>query len=133
MPPLTNPLNEFSFAQTGASVGDKINPFYKVSIRHDGLDLIASSGEPVHAAADGVVASVVRSRKGLGNVVEIDHGNGYTTVYAHCSKLLVKAGQSVAKGETIARVGSTGRSTGPHLHFEIRVNGQHKNPLNYIG
>ena len=72
MPPMTNPLNNFSFAQTGASVGDKMNPFYKVSMKHNGLDMIAPSGEPVHAAADGVVKEVVRSRKGLGNVVSLN-------------------------------------------------------------
>lgn len=101
MPPMTNPLNDFSFAQTGASVGDKINPFYKVSIRHNGLDLIAPSGEPVHAAADGTVSSVVRSRKGLGNVVEIDHGNGYFTRYAHLADVQVSKGRRL-KRETVS-------------------------------
>ena len=83
MPPMTNPIENFSFAQTGASVGDKMNPFYKVEMKHNGLDMIAPSGEPVYAAADGVVKEVVRSRKGLGNVVVIDHQNGYFTRYAH--------------------------------------------------
>ena len=75
MPPMTNPLKEYAFAQTGASVGDKINPFYKVSMRHNGIDMIAPSGEPVHAAADGTVKEVIRSRKGLGNVVVIEYGS----------------------------------------------------------
>ena len=79
MPPMTNPLENFSFAQTGASVGNKINPFYKVGMQHNGLDMIAPSGEPVYASADGVVKEIVRSRKGLGNVVVIDHENGYYT------------------------------------------------------
>ncbi|MBQ9926293.1 MAG: M23 family metallopeptidase, partial [Clostridia bacterium] len=84
-------------------------------------------------ASDGGRVTYAGWKGNYGYCVFIDHGNGYTTVYAHCSKLLVKVGQSVAKGETIAKVGSTGRSTGPHLHFEIRVNGKHQNPLNYIG
>ena len=77
MPPMINPMKEFTFAQTGASVGNKINPFYKVPMRHNGLDLIAPAGEPVYAVADGVVKEIIKSRKGLGNVVVIDHGNGY--------------------------------------------------------
>ena len=87
MPPMHKPVKDFTFAQTGASVGMKINPFYKVSIMHNGLDIIAPAGEPVYAAADGVVSQVTRSRKGLGNVVTVDHGNGYFTRYAHLSDM----------------------------------------------
>ena len=99
---------------------------------HTGVDFAGPTGTPIYAA-DGGKVTYAGWKGNYGYCIFIDHGNGYTTVYAHCSKLLAKVGQSVAKGETIARVGSTGRSTGPHLHFEIRVNGQHKNPLNYIG
>ena len=99
---------------------------------HTGVDFAGPTGTPIYAS-DGGKVTYAGWKGNYGYCVFVDHGNGYTTVYAHCSKLLVKVGQSVAKGETIARVGSTGRSTGPHLHFEIRVNGQHKNPLNYIG
>ncbi len=99
---------------------------------HTGVDFAGPTGTPIYAS-DGGKVTYAGWKGNYGYCVFINHGNGYTTVYAHCSKLLVKVGQSVAKGETIARVGSTGRSTGPHLHFEIRVNGQHKNPLNYIG
>jgi len=133
LPPMTNPLGTFSYARTGASVGDRINPFYKVKTFHGGLDLISQQGETVSAAADGIVKEVTHSTKGLGNVVSIDHGNGYVTYYAHCSKLLVSKGDKVAKYDVIAKVGNTGRVTGPHLHFEIRKNGQAVNPLNYIG
>jgi hypothetical protein len=95
MPPMANPLSEFSFAQTGASIGERINPFYKVKIMHNGLDLIAPSGSPVHAAGDGVVKEVVKSRKGLGNVVTINHKGGYTTRYAHLADIEVRKGQRV--------------------------------------
>ena len=82
LPPLTLPLEEMSYVQTGASVGLKHNPLYKVDIQHGGIDLIAPQGSPVHASADGVVRNVIRSNKGLGNIVEIDHKNGYVTRYA---------------------------------------------------
>ena len=98
MPPMHNPLKDFSFAQTGASVGYKINPFYKVEIQHNGLDMIASSGVPVYASADGVISNVTRSRKGLGNVVEIDHGNGYKTRYAHLSDVVAVKGRRIKRG-----------------------------------
>lgn len=88
MPPMTNPLKDFSFAQTGASVGEKMNPFYKVSMNHSGLDMIAPSGNPVYASADGVVKEAKRSRKGLGNVVVIDHENGYFTRYPQDGHIL---------------------------------------------
>lgn len=119
MPPMTNPIEGFSFAQTGASVGDKINPFYKVSIRHNGLDLIAPAGEPVYASADGTVKNIIRSRKGLGNVVEIDHGNGYVTRYAHLADIEVSKGRKLKKGARIGYVGVSGNSFAPHLHYEI--------------
>ena len=119
MPPMTNPIEGFSFAQTGASVGDKINPFYKVSIRHNGLDLIAPAGEPVYASADGTVRNIIRSRKGLGNVVEIDHGNGYVTRYAHLADIEVSKGRKLKKGARIGYVGVSGNSFAPHLHYEI--------------
>lgn len=119
LPPMSNPLNEFSFAQVGASVGDKINPFYKVKIAHDGLDLIAAAGEPVHAAADGVVCDVIKSRKGLGNVVTVDHRNGYKTRYAHLADIEVRKGRPVKKGTRLGYVGMSGNSFAPHLHYEV--------------
>ena len=132
MPPMTNPLGSFSFAQTGASVGDKINPFYKVPIRHNGLDMIAPSGEPVYAAADGVVRNVIRSRKGLGNVVEIDHGNGYITRYAHLADIEVKKGRTLTKGARIGYVGVSGNSFAPHLHYEVLRDTVVLDPANHL-
>ena len=132
MPPMTNPLGSFSFAQTGASVGDKINPFYKVSIRHNGLDMIAPAGEPVYAAADGTVRNIIRSRKGLGNVVEIDHGNGYVTRYAHLADIEVSKGRRLSKGTRIGYVGVSGNSFAPHLHYEVMRDTLVMDPVNYL-
>lgn len=119
MPPMSNPLKELSFAQVGASTGERVNPFYKVKIMHNGLDLIAPDGTPVHAAADGVVKDIVKSRKGLGNVVTIDHGNGYRTRYAHLADIEVRKGRKVRRGARIGYVGMSGNSFAPHLHYEV--------------
>lgn len=132
MPPMHNPLKDFSFAQTGASVGYKINPFYKVEIQHNGLDMIASSGVPVYASADGVVSNVTRSRKGLGNVVEIDHGNGYKTRYAHLSDVVAVKGRKVKRGTHIGNVGVSGSSFAPHLHYEVVRDTVALDPVNHL-
>lgn len=98
---------------------------------HTGLDIAASSGTTIKAAASGTV--VFSGYKGsFGNMIAIDHGNGVLTYYGHCSKLYVSAGTKVSQGTAIAAVGSTGNSTGPHLHFEVRVNGVAYNPQNYV-
>lgn len=132
MPPMTNPLENFSFAQTGASVGSKMNPFYKVAMQHNGLDLIAPSGEPVYATADGVVKEVTRSRKGQGNVVVIDHENGYFTRYAHLSDIETARGRKVRRGTRIGRVGVSGNSFAPHLHYEVLKDTVAMDPVNHM-
>lgn len=99
---------------------------------HKGLDIAASNGTPIKAAADGVVTYAKYNSGGYGNLVKISHGNGVESYYGHCSKLYVKEGQTVKAGDTIAAVGSTGYSTGNHLHFEIRLNGTQVNPQNYL-
>lgn len=119
MPPMNSPLGEFSFAQTGASVGEKINPFYKIAVRHNGLDMIAPSGRPVYASADGTVTEIVRSRKGLGNMVVITHDGGYVTKYAHLADIETAKGRRVSKGTRIGYVGVSGNSFAPHLHYEV--------------
>ena len=98
---------------------------------HTGLDIAAKTGTPIKVVADGTVTSASYSGS-YGNLVKVDHGNGVETWYAHNSKMYVKAGQKVTAGDTIAAVGSTGNSTGPHLHLEIRINGVHVNPQNYL-
>lgn len=132
MPPLSLPIDGFSYASSGASVGERINPFYKVKVRHDGFDMIAPSGTPVYASADGLVTSVVRSRKGLGNVVEIEHEGGYHTKYAHLADINVLRGRRVKKGTMIGKVGVTGNSFAPHLHYELWRDTVALNPVNYF-
>ncbi len=99
---------------------------------HSGLDIAAPYGTPIKAAASGTVTYSGNAGDGFGNYVIISHGNGVTTVYAHCSQLLVSAGQTVSQGDVIAKVGSTGNSTGNHLHLEVRKNGVNYNPQNYV-
>lgn len=99
---------------------------------HSGLDVAAPKGTPIKAAAGGKVTYAGNAGDGYGNYVVISHGNGVQTVYAHCSKVLVSRGQQVSQGEVIAKVGSTGNSTGNHLHLEVRKNGIAYNPQNYV-
>lgn len=101
------------------------------SSRHTGLDIAASKGTQIKVVADGTVISAEYSGS-YGYLVKVDHGNGVETWYAHTSKMYVKKGEKVKAGDVIALVGSTGNSTGPHLHFEIRINGEHVNPQNYL-
>lgn len=111
--------------------GGRSDPFGRGRAHHMGIDIDANGGDPITAAAEGVVSfSGVRS--GYGNVVEIDHGNGYKTLYAHNSSNLVRAGDVVRAGQLIGKVGSTGRSTGSHLHFEVMLNGRQVNPRQYL-
>lgn len=116
-----------------ASFGNRLDPITGGHEFHKGLDLNGEYGSPIHAAADGIVIRSDYDGGGYGNVVDIDHGNGYVTRYGHCSKLLVKVGDLVHAGEVIGKVGSTGHSTGAHLHFEVWINGQPVNPRPYLG
>ena len=132
MPPMSNPLKDFTFAQTGASIGDKINPFYKVPMKHNGLDLIAPAGDPVYAVADGTVKEIIRSRKGLGNVVVIDHGDGYVTRYAHLADIEIRKGRKVRRGARLGYVGVSGNSFAPHLHYEVLRDTLVLDPVNHF-
>lgn len=100
---------------------------------HTGMDIAAPRGTNIRASMSGRVIKAVKQTYNYGYHIMIDHGNGVQTLYAHCSKLLVSVGDYVEQGEVIAKVGSTGNSTGNHCHFEIRINGQYKNPANYVG
>ena len=98
---------------------------------HTGLDIAATTGTPIKVVADGTI-TFAAYRGSYGYLVKVDHGNGVESWYGHTSKMLVKEGQAVKAGDTIALVGSTGNSTGPHLHFEVRINGEHVNPQKYL-
>lgn len=112
--------------------GDRDDPFTGQADGHTGIDLTVPSGTPIRAALSGTVVAAQYNAGGYGYYVKIDHGNGLITLYGHCSQLTVSAGQIIAAGEVIALSGSTGRSTGPHLHFEVRVNGEYVDPEEYL-
>jgi murein DD-endopeptidase MepM/ murein hydrolase activator NlpD len=114
-----------------SAFGWRIDPFTGQRAMHEGVDFPAEVGTPIKAAAAGVVVNV-EHHSDYGNVVEIDHGNDLTTRYAHASKALVKVGDVVKRGQLVAEVGSTGRSTGPHLHFEVRFKGAAQNPNQFL-
>lgn len=118
-------------AYRSSSYGWRRDPFTKRRAFHSGLDFTANTGTPIFAAGDGVVTFAKRT-PGYGRLVKIDHGSGLETRYAHASKLLVNVGDRISKGQVIAKVGSTGRSTGPHLHYEIRLNGAALDPRKYL-
>lgn len=132
MPPMSLPLKDLSYPQVGASRGNKMNPFYKAYVPHNGIDLIASQGAPVYAAADGEVVGVEHSTKGQGNVVRMEHVGGYETVYAHLSEIAVSKGQKIRKGTRIGSVGMSGAAFAPHLHYEVRRDSLVLNPVGYI-
>lgn len=126
------PIEDFTLPKTGATVGKKMHPFYKTITQHTGLDLVTSTGTKVMATADGVVSSVVKSPKGKGNQVFIDHGNGYVTTYSHLTNIVVKKGQKVKQGTTVGRVGTSGTVFAPHLHYEVIFNDEFMNPIDYF-
>lgn len=114
-----------------SNFGWRNDPFTGQTAMHEGIDFIAGVGTPILAAAAGIVQTAEKHSQ-YGNMVEIDHGNGLTTRYAHASSLNVRVGEIVRRGQQIAAVGTTGRSTGPHLHFEVRINGVAQNPMRFL-
>jgi murein DD-endopeptidase MepM/ murein hydrolase activator NlpD len=114
-----------------SNYGWRIDPFTGKNAMHEGVDFMVPEGTPVYASAGGVVVYADYHPQ-YGNMVEIDHGKDIVTRYAHTSKMLVKVGQMVRRGQQIARSGSTGRSTGPHLHFEVRYKSMAQNPVRFI-
>lgn len=131
-PPMRLPIDGISFTQIGASLGDRTNPVLRARVRHDGMDIIASTGTPVLAAGDGKVTVVDKNDSGFGNMVSISHAGGYVTRYAHLSTVSVKREQSVHAGQKIGAVGMSGKSFAPHLHYEVLLNGVYLDPVNYI-
>lgn len=132
MPPMNPPIKGFGYTQTGATVGEKINPFYKVKVEHHGLDMIAHAGAEVYASGKGVVSGITRSGRGLGNVVEITHEGGYVSRYAHLEDIRVRRGSSVDEHTVIGHVGTSGMTIAPHLHYEVEKDGRILDPVNYF-
>ncbi len=120
-----------SYTRISSEYGNRIHPTLGVQKFHNGVDFAAPTGTAIYAAYDGKVVAAAYSSS-MGNYVMIDHGSGLYTIYMHASKLYVSTGAVVVRGETIAAVGSTGRSTGPHLHFSVRLDGAYTSPWNYL-
>jgi murein DD-endopeptidase MepM/ murein hydrolase activator NlpD len=112
--------------------GMRVHPVLRVYRMHEGVDIINESGTNIYAAADGVVRFAGRTEGGYGSVIEISHGYGYSTLYAHLFKALVHPGQGVKRGELIGKCGRSGLTSGPHLHYEVRLNGRKQNPVDYF-
>lgn len=120
-----------SYTRVSSPYGWRMHPTLGVEKYHNGIDLAAPTGTAIYSAYDGIVVAAAYSSS-MGNYIMIDHGSGLYTIYMHASKLYVSKDDVVVRGETIAAVGSTGRSTGPHLHFGVRLNGSYVNPSNYV-
>ncbi len=129
--PAIQPISNKRLRHMASGFGFRIHPIYKTSKMHTGMDFTAPTGTPIYATGDGVVIEADASRRGYGNHVVINHGYGYKTLYGHMSRIKVRRGQSVKRGEVIGFVGNTGTSTAPHLHYEVIKNGKHINPINF--
>lgn len=127
--PSVLPINVADYTMS-SGYGYRRDPIYGSTKFHEGLDFAASTGTPVFATADGKV-EIARRQAGYGNCIDLNHGFNYLSRYAHLSQILVKEGESVKRGQLIGRVGSTGKSTGPHLHYEVRFKDEPQNPVNY--
>lgn len=128
--PAIPPLNEKYLRTVASGYGTRIDPVYGTTRFHEGLDFSAPPGTPVYATGDGTV-NTSGWESAYGNMVEINHGYSYTSRYAHLSELCVAPGQKVKRGDLIGKVGNTGKSTGPHLHYEVRLKGEPQNPVYY--
>lgn len=130
--PAIQPVNNKDLTRIGSYYGTRMDPFYKVKKFHEGVDFTAPVGTEIYTSGDGVVSKAGRNFGGYGNQVVIDHGYSYSTVYAHLSKILVREGQKVKRGQVIGYVGNTGKSTAPHLHYEVRKNYIAVNPIYFF-
>ncbi|MGH1383621.1 M23 family metallopeptidase [Kordia sp.] len=129
--PAIQPVNNEDLTRMASGYGFRNDPFTKARKMHWGMDFTAPKGTPIYAAGDGVVVRADNSSSGFGKHIRIDHGYGYVSLYAHLSRYNVRKGKKVKRGDLIGFVGSTGRSQAPHLHYEIRKNGDKINPLNF--
>lgn len=130
--PAIQPVSNKELKRLASGYGMRIHPIYKVKKMHWGVDFSAPVGTPIYATGDGVIKRVKRNYGGYGIQVEINHGFGFITKYAHMKKYIVKAGQKVKRGELIGYVGNTGTSTAPHLHYEVIKNGKKVDPIHYF-
>ncbi|MEA3463390.1 MAG: M23 family metallopeptidase [Bacteroidota bacterium] len=130
--PAIQPIENRDLTLIASGFGHRIHPIYKIPKMHNGIDFSAPVGTPVYATGDGLVQIVTRSERGLGNQIVIDHGFGYTTFYASLDELNVRRGERVKRGDQIGTVGNTGLSVAPHLHYEVHLNGEAMNPINYF-
>ncbi len=130
--PAIQPISNKDLRRIASYFGYRIHPIYKTRKFHEGLDFTAPRGTKIYATGDGVVERVKHSRRGYGNEVIINHGYSYKTRYAHMSKILVKQGQKVKRGQVIGLVGNTGLSTAPHLHYEVMKGNRKVNPIYYF-
>lgn len=129
--PAIIPISTRDLTRVASGYGLRIHPIYKITKFHSGMDFTAPSGTDVYATGNGTVVSVLSSKRGMGNHIIINHGFGYTSVYAHLDRFNVRTGQKVNRGDVIGFVGNTGLSIAPHLHYEIKLNGNTVNPVNY--
>jgi murein DD-endopeptidase MepM/ murein hydrolase activator NlpD len=130
--PAIQPISNKQLLALASGFGFRVHPIYKVKKMHTGIDFAASIGTPIYATADGKVVTVDVKFSGYGKVVEIDHGFGYKTRYAHMHEFAVRAGQSIKRGDLVGYVGNTGLSTAPHLHYEVLINGSQVDPVHYF-
>ena len=130
--PAIQPVSNKDLSRIASGYGYRIDPVYKTTKMHPGIDFTAPQGTPIYATADGVVALSGNSGNGYGNHVIIRHGYGYETLYGHMVRVKARGGQSVKRGEVIGWVGSTGKSTGPHCHYEVHFKGQKIDPVYYF-
>ena len=130
--PTLSPINTIEFIGVSSEFGIRIHPITKLLSFHSGIDIVALLNTPIHSTAHGEVIEVIRSDVGYGNYIKIMHHNNIETLYAHLKSIKVKVGELVDANQIIGTVGNTGRSTGPHLHYEIIENGILTNPLNYF-
>jgi len=130
--PAIQPVNNKDLRRIGSYFGTRVDPFYKVRKFHEGIDFSASVGTEVYATGNGTVVEAGRGTGGYGNLIVIDHGYNYRTFYAHLSRIFVKPGQKILRGQIIGYVGNTGKSTSPHLHYEVHKNGIAINPIYFF-
>jgi murein DD-endopeptidase MepM/ murein hydrolase activator NlpD len=130
--PAIIPIATKDLTRIASGFGLRIHPIYKISKFHSGMDFTAPLGTEIYASGDGTIESVNSGLRGMGNYIVINHGFGYSSLYAHLQSFSVKAGQKVHRGDVIGYVGNTGLSIAPHLHYEIKLNGQHVDPVNYF-